>query len=110
MEKKGVLIAFSIKTEKTNGSEKTKFFKQLYGWTQSVPKENKTYTYERKGMLDEMPYVKVNQSSFIVPEDNFDRVFEFFEEWSNNVMWKNFKILLDEETEREFDEWEEDEE
>ena len=110
MEKRGILIAFTVRTEKIkNSSEKTKFFKQLYGWTQVIPKENKTYTYHREGVLDEVPHVRVDQSSFIVPEDDTDRVFHFFEEWGNKVMWRNFKILLDEDTERELDEWEEEE-
>ena len=110
MEKRGVLITFSIRTENIkNGSEKSKFFKQLYGWTQTVPKEKKTYSYYREGVLDEVPHVKVGQSSFVVQEDSFDRIVDFFEEWNNKVMWRNFKILLGEDLEREFEEFWEDE-
>lgn len=108
MEKRGVLIAFSIKSSKIkNGSEKSKFFKQLYGWTQTVPKENKTYSYYREGVLDEMPYVKVNQSSFIVPEENYDDIMDFFDEWHSKVMLKTFKVLLDKETQDIFEEFDE---
>ena len=56
-----------------------------------------------------MPYFKVAQSSFIVPEDNFDEIMDFFGQWSNKVMLKTFKVLLDEDVEKEFEEWEEDE-
>lgn len=111
MEKRGILITFSIRTQNIkNSSEKSLFFKKLYGWTQTVPKENRKYTYYREGILDEIPHVKVDQSSFVIPEDNFDTINDFFEEWSNKVIWRNFKILLDEELEREFEEWWEEEE
>ena len=111
MERRGILIAFSIKTEKIkNNSEKSRFFKELYGWTQTVPKENKTYSYYREGVLDEMPHVKVAKSSFVIPEDNFDEITDFFEEWSNKVIWRTFKVLLDRDIEKEFDEWEEEDE
>lgn len=109
MEKRGVLVAFSVRTEKVNGSEKTKFFKSLYGWKQTVPKENKTYSYYREGVLDEMPHVRVNQSSFIVPEESFDDIMDFFDQWSSKVMLKTFQVLLDDETKDIFEEFEEDE-
>ncbi|MBU5537285.1 MAG: hypothetical protein QXO57_00640 [Candidatus Aenigmatarchaeota archaeon] len=108
MEKRGILVAFSIRTEKIkNSSEKSKFFKELYGWTQIVPKDNRTYSYYREGILDRMPHLKVDQSSFIVPEDKFEEIIDFFEEWSNKVIWKTFKVLLDRSIEKEFEEWEE---
>ena len=109
-EKRGMLISFSIKSTKIRPSEKTVFFRKLYGWKQVVPNETRTYEYERPGILDEMPHAKVDQSSFIVPEENFDQIMEFFEEWSNKVMLKTFKVLLDRETESIFDEFEESEE
>lgn len=111
--KKAVLVAFSVRTEKFDSpSERNKFFRTLYGWTQTVPKENKQYTYHRRGILDEMPHEKVDQSSFIIPEDNFDTVVNFFEEWTNKVIWKTFKVLLEdgmmEEMFRAFEEEEDD--
>lgn len=106
-EKRGVMVTFSVKTEKIKPSEKTVFFRKLYGWKQVVPNEDKTYEYERPGILDEMPHMKVDQSSFIVPEDNFDDIMNFFEQWHNKVMLKTFKVLLDRETMDIFDEFEE---
>lgn len=109
-EKKGVLIAFSVQSQKfESNSERNKFFRMLYGWKQIVPKDDKEYVYERKGLLDEIPHEKVDQSSFIVPEDDFDRIERFFDEWSKKVIWKTFKVLLDENIEKEFEEWEEEE-
>ena len=109
-EKKGILITFSIKSQKFTPSERTVFFRKLYGWKQVVPTEDKKYEYERPGILDEMPHEKVDKSSFIVPEDNFDEIMNFFDQWTNKVMLKTFKVLLDRETKDIFDEFEEQEE
>lgn len=107
MEERGILVAFSIKAGKIkNNSEKSKFFKALYGWTQTVPKEKKTYSYYREGVLDEMPHVRVDQSSFIVPQESFDDIMDFFQGWHNKVMLKTFQVLLDDETKDIFDEFE----
>ncbi len=93
--RKAVMFSFTMKSQKVSNSEKTKFFKELYGWTQTVPGEKKKYVYHREGVLEEMPHEKVDQSSFIVPEDGADRMMEFFEEWSRKVMFRTFKVLLD---------------
>ncbi len=95
-EKRAVLFAFSVQSSKfDSNSERNKFFRMLYGWKQTVPKGKKEYVYERKGMLDEMPHEKVDQSSFIVQENDFNRMEKFFDEWSNKVIWKTFKVLMD---------------
>ena len=102
-EKRGVLITFSMKTSKFRSpSERTVFFRKLYGWKQVVPSEEKTYEYERPGILAKVPHEKVDQSSFIVPENRADQIMDFFEEWHNKVIWKSFKVLLDKDMERVF--------
>ncbi|MBI1978990.1 MAG: hypothetical protein HYS62_02940 [Candidatus Aenigmarchaeota archaeon] len=105
-DKKGILITFTIKSQKFKPSEKTFFFRKLYGWKQVVPNENKVYEYERPGILDEIPHEKVDQSSFLVPENHADELMDFFDEWHNKIMLKTFKVLLDRETESIFDEFE----
>ena len=113
-EKTAVLITCSVKTQEFESNyERSKFFRALYGWKQIVPNEkdeNKEYVYERECLLDEMPHEKVDQSSFIILEDNFDRIEKFFEEWANKVIWKNFKVLLNKDMEEMFEEFEEAEE
>jgi len=120
-EKKAVLFAFSVKSEKFESSyERNKFFRSLYGWKQVIKKgviaqkgketEKEVYEYQRGGVLSEMPHKKVDQSSFIVPEDDFDKIEKFMKEWRNKVIWKAFKILLDEDENEFFEEPEEEEE
>lgn len=97
-EKKAVLVCFSVRSEKFGSTyERNKFFRGLYGWKQIIPKEKKTYEYKREGLLDLIPHIKVDQSSFIVLEDNFEKIINFLEEWHDKVIWKAFKVLLKEE-------------
>jgi len=119
-EKKAILVCFSVKSEKFESYyERNKFFRGLYGWKQMIRKEisvekgkqktrEKVYTYKRGGLLDEIPHIKVDQSSFIVEQDDFNKIMNFFEEWHDKVIWKNFKILLNESEMGEFFEEEND--
>jgi hypothetical protein len=99
--------------------ERNKFFRELYGWKQVIRREivgrgerskENVYVYKREGLLNEIPHEKVDQSSFIIPEDEFNKIEKFFKEWRDKVMWKSFKVLLDEDLEDFFNEKGEDEE
>jgi len=113
MERSATLVCFSVQGEKfDSASERNKFFRGLYGWTQTVKTEDaggheKEYTYERHGVLDRVPHKRVDQSSIIIDEDRTDDVFKFFRGWANKVMWRTFRVMLDEEDELEEGEEEE---
>ena len=116
MRKRAVLIAFTIRGERFRSIyERNKFFKELYGWEQVIRKEffarsktkEKVYRYKRGGILTEVPHIKVDQSSFIVPENEFDKILNFLREWHDKVIFRTFKILLeDEEILKRFEEFE----
>ena len=100
------MIAFSVKSKKFESYyERNKFFRELYGWKQMIKREifsedrskprEKVYVYQREGLLNEIPHRKIDQSSFIIPEDEFDKIEKFMKEWEEKVMWKVFKILLE---------------
>jgi hypothetical protein len=93
--KKAIMFTFTMKSSSVSNSEKTRFFKELYGWTQTVPGGKKKYVYHREGVLEDVPHEKVDQSSFLVPESEADEIMEFFEEWHKKVMLRTFKVLLD---------------
>lgn len=93
--RKAVMFTFTMKSARVTNSEKTKFFKELYGWTQTVPGGKKKYVYHREGVLEDMPHEKMDQSSFLVPENEAERMMEFFDEWGKKVMLRTFKVLLD---------------
>jgi len=100
IRKKAMIITFSTKTDKN--SDRTKFFKQLYGWEQTVPGKKKNYEYHREGFLEKIPHKRVAQSSFIVPENEFDKVMQFFEHWHKNVITNAFKVILEDDIFSEF--------
>lgn len=107
MKKKAVLFTFTLKSSKFSSSyEKVKFFKLLYGWKQIVPSKKSRYEYERPGLLREIPHVKVDQSSFLVQEEDFEKISRFFEEWADKVIWKSFKVLLEEDLKKMLDAYE----
>lgn len=93
IKKKAVIITFSTNTDKN--SDKTKFFKQLYGWEQTIPGKKKTYEYHREGFLEKVPHKKVGQSSFMIPEGEFVKVMHFFEQWHRKVLTNAFKVILE---------------
>jgi hypothetical protein len=93
IRKKAVIITFSTKTDKN--SDRTKFFKKLYGWEQTVPGKKKTYEYHREGFLEKVPHKKVGEGSFMIPENEFNKVMQFFEQWHRQVITNAFKIILE---------------
>lgn len=96
--KRGVIFTFTMKSARVSNSEKTKFFKELYGWTQTIPGGKKKYVYHREGILEDIPHEKVHQSSFLVPENEAERMMQFFDEWRKKVMLKTFRVLLDDDS------------
>lgn len=96
MEEMAFLICFSIKSKKfKNRSERNVFFRKLYGWKQVVPKRKRVYVYKREGILDKIPHVKIDQSSFIIPKEEIEEIEKFLSEWKDKVIWRKFKVLLD---------------
>jgi len=94
-----MIISFSINSGICKSpSEKTKFFKKLYGWNQKVPGKKKEYEYRREGVLDEVPHMRISQSSFIIPEEDFEKISQFFEEWQKKVIFNAFKVLIEDES------------
>lgn len=96
--RKAYLISFSTQTKKfKNVNERNAFFKQLYGWKQKIVKKKKVYYYERKGIFHQINCVKIDQSTFIVDENDFEKIESFLKKWKDKVIWKCFKILIEEE-------------
>ncbi|MFH8080763.1 MAG: hypothetical protein QXO84_02680 [Candidatus Aenigmatarchaeota archaeon] len=93
-----ILICFTINTKKFKTIyERNKFFKELYGWRQVIKRDKRNYEYRRKGILDEIPHIRVDQSMFIILEKHLQLMRMFFDEWKDKIEWKEFKVFLDEE-------------
>jgi hypothetical protein len=89
------IITFHTRTEKFESDyERSKFFRELYGWNQTVPKNDKKYLYRRQGVLDEVPHIKVAESAFIVAMENMKRMMQFFDQWQGKVEFETMEVML----------------
>ena len=94
-KRRAVLVTFSVKTDMFQSkTERNRFYKELYGWKQVVKKQDKRYVYERNGMLNEIPHIKIDQSLFIIMREHMRRMQKFLDEWEDKIKWDMFDVLL----------------
>ena len=99
-----ILITFdTVKKNFESPSERNRFFWELYGRRQVVTKDSGRYEYEKEGLMDEIPHIKVSDSVFIIATEHMRRMIQFFNEWENKVMFKTFPVIL---TKKEVDDME----
>ena len=90
-----VIITFHTRSERfVSDYERTKFFRELHGWKQSVPCREKRYVYRRGGLLDEVPHIKIADSVFAVSLRRMQEVMEFFDEWGDKVDCETMRIKV----------------
>ena len=98
VQKNGVpvaIITFHTNPQKFDSDyERIKFFKELHGWKQTVPKNGKRYMYHRPGLLDEVPHVKLADSAFMVAMEHMDQVRKYFDVWADKVHCEMFKAMI----------------
>jgi hypothetical protein len=89
------IITFRTRPENFDSDyERIKFFKELHGWKQTVPRNGKKYLYHRNGILDEVPHIKIADSAFMVAMENMKRVMDYFDEWSDKVECDMFQVMM----------------
>jgi len=89
--KEGTLIAFKLKKE-IKSTERTRFFRELYGCTD---KSNYgKYTYKRKGILDDLPHKMLIRAVIIVKSDDAKELIDFL---SDKAEVHVRKVVLEEE-------------
>jgi hypothetical protein len=97
------IVSFDFKQQGPSQARKTRFFRQLYGYTQQIKQELKngkivTRTYRYAGLLDQTSHVKLGKSVFglrpgtegpiIRLLDSFDEVIYYnFIGWLPISMW-----------------------
>jgi len=45
-----------------------------------------------------VPHKKIAQSAFIIPEEDIDKIEDFFEQWQKKVIWNPFKVLIEDDS------------
>lgn len=90
-----LLITFdTVKENFESASERNRFFWELYGRRQVVTKSSGRYEYDKEGLMDEIPHIKVAQSAFIIAMEHMKQMMEFFDEWDDKVEFETFPVLL----------------
>ncbi|NOQ38204.1 hypothetical protein GQ472_04920 [archaeon] len=93
--RKAVLVTFSVRSSMFDSDyERNKFYRGLYGWRQKIRKSYGEYEYYKDGLLDEMPFVKVDKSLFIISCSNMLRIKEYMDAWRRKVKYNIFEVLL----------------
>ena len=99
-KKKGqqaILISFdTVRENFKSASERNRFYWKLHGRKQVVIKKSGRYEYNREGLLEEIPHIKVANSVFIIAMEHMRRMMKFFDEWEDKIELKTFPVLLDE--------------
>lgn len=92
------LLTYS--TEKQNFDsvyERNKFYRGLFGYKQTVKKNGKEYEYDKDGLMDEIPNIRIDDSVFIISKKRTPEVEDYFVEWEPKVSYHIFTVILERE-------------
>lgn len=87
------IISFDFKQQKgANQTRKTRFFRELYGYTQQVKQKLKDgevifRTYHYPGVLDQIPYIKLGRSVLAVKPDNEKSIIQLLRAFDEVVFY-----------------------
>jgi len=96
MSQKASLLTYDTDSKKFDSVyERNKFYRGLFGYTQTVKKNGKTYQYEKDGILDEIPSVRIDDSVFIIAKTRCEEVKEYFSDWGDKVSYRLFTVVLE---------------
>ncbi len=97
MSKKGVLFSYDTKREKFDSLyDRNKFYRGLFGYKQTVKENGKVYRYEKKGLINKIPHIKVEDSVILVLKEDAKCFEDYLERWGEKVKYRTFKVLLKE--------------
>ncbi len=91
------LVTYNTKREKFESMyERNQFYRGLFGYKQTVKRNGKEYKYEKDGLMDEIPNIRIDDSVFIIAKNNTDKIREYFHEWDDKISHHIFTVLIDE--------------
>ncbi|MFB6208796.1 MAG: hypothetical protein ABEJ56_01510 [Candidatus Nanohaloarchaea archaeon] len=95
-EKEASLLTYNTHREKFESVyERNKFYRGLFGYTQKVKKNGKTYEYEKDGLMDEIPNSRIDDSVFIIANHYVTRIEDYFQDWGEKVSHHIFKVIIE---------------
>jgi len=96
MSEPASLLTYS--TEKKNFDsvyERNKFYRGLFGYKQTVKKNGKKYEYDKDGLMDEIPNIRIDDSVFIIAKKRTSDVREYFTKWEPKISYHIFTVMID---------------
>jgi len=91
----GKIIVFRF-PKKTNQRSLNQFCKKFYG--QETSSHGGQYRYRRKGLLDNIPHVKLIGGVIIVSSENADKVMQFLKDYDAEFFIREVILLPEDET------------
>ncbi len=96
MPEEASLLTYNTEREKFESVyERNKFYRGLFGYRQTVKKNGKKYEYDKDGLIDRIPNVRIDDSVFIIPDRTIDRVEEYFSKWGDKVSYHIFTVIIE---------------
>ncbi len=93
--RKAVLVSFSVRSDRFESDyERNKFYRKLYGWRQKIRKSYGDYEYYKEGLLDEIPFMKVDKSLFMISCSDLALIREYMDAWKRKVEYDVFDVVL----------------
>jgi len=90
----GKIIVFRF-SKKTNQKSLNQFCKKFYG--QETSSHGGKYHYRRKGLLDNIPYIKIIGGVIIVSYENADKLIQFLKEYDAEFFVREVILLPEDE-------------
>ncbi len=60
-----------------------------------MKRNGKTYEYDKDGLMDEVPNVRIDDSVFIIKEEYNSQVKAYFTDWGDKVSYHLLKVIVD---------------
>lgn len=90
----GKILVFRF-PKKTNQKSLNQFCKKFYG--QETSSHGGKYRYKRKGLLDNIPHIKLIGGVVIVSNVNVDRLIQFLKEYDAEFFVRDVTLLPEDE-------------
>lgn len=95
MTREAILFSYDTKKEMFDSLyDRNKFYRGLFGYKQTVKENGKVYRYEKKGLINKLPHIKVEDSVIILGKENSCCMRDYLEKWSPKVDYRTFRVIL----------------
>lgn len=90
-----VLVSYETHGDRFESrGERNAFYRGLLGYRQTVRRNDTVYRYDKDGVLDQVPHIKVADSVFLVSRGAYGTLEDYLDEWGRKVTVKTFEVTL----------------